>query len=121
MSKFDWQDAYKNMPARTEDYRLQGFAWLGKYFVELTQIFGAKSAVTNYDILGKTVSDMACVISESDTKKVHRQLDDNPFVSASKEECVKFSACYRELCSVLNIGLAPNCKNLVKAFENEKF
>ena len=121
MSKFDWQDAYKNMPARTEDYRLQGFAWLGKYFVELTQIFGAKSAVTNYDILGKTVSDMACVISESDTKKVHRQLDDNPFVSASKEECVKFSACYRELCSVLNIGLAPNCKNLEKAFENEKF
>ena len=29
-SKFDLQDAYKLMPARKEDFRRQGFCWLGK-------------------------------------------------------------------------------------------
>ena len=29
-SKFDLQDAYKLMPARREDFRLQGFCWLGR-------------------------------------------------------------------------------------------
>ena len=39
-SKFDIQDAYKLIPAKTEDYRLQGFSWLGKYFVETRLSFG---------------------------------------------------------------------------------
>jgi len=30
MSKFDCVDAYKNVPARQADLRLQGFAWFGK-------------------------------------------------------------------------------------------
>ena len=29
-SKFDIQDAYKLIPAKPKDYRLQGFSWLGK-------------------------------------------------------------------------------------------
>ena len=33
-SKFDIQDAYKLIPARREDYRLQGFVWLGRNFIE---------------------------------------------------------------------------------------
>ena len=32
-SKFDIQDAYKLVPAQTEDFRLQGFQWLGRYFI----------------------------------------------------------------------------------------
>ena len=39
-SKFDIQDAYKLIPAKTEDYRLQGFSWLGNYFVETRLSFG---------------------------------------------------------------------------------
>jgi hypothetical protein len=45
--KFDQKDAYKNVPAKIEDLRLQGFECLGKYFVETRQIFGAKTAVAN--------------------------------------------------------------------------
>jgi hypothetical protein len=33
MSKFDFVDAYKNIPAALSDLRLQGFTFLGKYFV----------------------------------------------------------------------------------------
>jgi len=40
MSKFDMCDAYKLMPAKPEDYRLQGLSWLNKFFVETQQIFG---------------------------------------------------------------------------------
>ena len=47
MTKFDMKDAYKNVPCNIEDLRLQGFEWCGKYFAELLQIFGAKSAVPN--------------------------------------------------------------------------
>ena len=34
MSKFDLTDAYKNIPCKKEDLRLQGFFWLGKFFIE---------------------------------------------------------------------------------------
>ena len=46
-----------------EDIRLQGFEWCGKYFAELSQIFGAKSTVPNYDMLGNTVSALARAVS----------------------------------------------------------
>ena len=39
-SKFDLQDAYKLIPARKKDFRLQGFCWLGKAFAETQQGFG---------------------------------------------------------------------------------
>ena len=42
MSKFDLVDAYKNIPAKIFDLRLQGFCWLSKYFVENTQILEQK-------------------------------------------------------------------------------
>jgi hypothetical protein len=32
MSKFDIVAAYKQMPAKLEDYRLQGFRWLNRFF-----------------------------------------------------------------------------------------
>jgi hypothetical protein len=30
-----------------KDLRLQGFSWLGKFFVETRQVFGAKTSVCN--------------------------------------------------------------------------
>jgi hypothetical protein len=33
MWKFDMSDAYKNLPAKISDLRLQGFCWLQAYFV----------------------------------------------------------------------------------------
>ena len=48
-SKFDNQDAYKLIPARREDYRLQGFEWLGRYFIETRMSFGGKPSPPNFD------------------------------------------------------------------------
>jgi len=55
MSKQDLKAAYKQLPAKIVDLRLQGFCWLGKFFVETRQVFGAKTSVCNYDILGETL------------------------------------------------------------------
>ena len=38
-SKYDIKDAYKIIPARPEDYGLQGFKWLNKYFCETRETF----------------------------------------------------------------------------------
>ena len=59
MSKLDMKDAYKNVPAKVEDFRLQGMQWLGAYFVDTQQIFGATPAVANYDNLGGTTLEVA--------------------------------------------------------------
>jgi hypothetical protein len=40
MCKMDMADEYKNVPCPLNDLHLQGFSWLGKFFVELRQIFG---------------------------------------------------------------------------------
>ncbi len=42
MWKFDMVDAYKTIPAAQSDLRLQGFSWLGKYFIELKKVFGSR-------------------------------------------------------------------------------
>jgi hypothetical protein len=42
MSKIDKRDAYKLVPAPIADLRLQGFALLGKYFVEHNRFSGAR-------------------------------------------------------------------------------
>ncbi len=31
ISKFDMKDAYKNIPAKLDELRLQGLIWLGKF------------------------------------------------------------------------------------------
>jgi len=80
MSKFDIVAAYKQMAAKLEDYRLQGFRWLNRFFVETKQIFGAITSVSNFDQLGKTVLDITLDRSQIPKKLVHRQLDDVPVV-----------------------------------------
>jgi hypothetical protein len=78
MCKMDMADAYKNVPCPLNDLHLQGFSWLGKFFVELRQIFGATTAVANYDILGNTVLTLVKAETEVPNEFVHRQLDDVP-------------------------------------------
>jgi len=63
MWKFDMSDAYKNLPARLEDLRLQGFCWLQAYFIETQQAFGASTAVASFDRLGNTI--LALTLSAS--------------------------------------------------------
>ena len=89
-SKFDFRDAYKNMPAPLKDLRLQGFKWFGKFFIEIMQISGAITAVENFDILGHTVVSLTCASCDFDKTLVHRHLDDVPTVSpADSGNCEK--------------------------------
>ncbi len=120
MSKHDLVAAYKQIPCRIEDLRLQGFCWLGKYFVESRQIFGAKTSVCNYDIPGETLKLLALLESQVPQKLVLRQVDDVPSASPQGSGlCERFSVVYRELCSDLNVELAPNCPNNDEAFESQ--
>ena len=120
-SKFDLSDAYKNVPCKISDLRLQGFSWLGKYFLETQQIFGAISSVPNYDILGHTIEDVAIVLSNTPANLTLRRLDDVPNVApASTPWCEQFANVYCDLCDSINVKLAPNCPNKDKAFTNEK-
>ena len=120
LSKFDMKDAYKQVPCPLSDLRLQGFRWLNKYFCETSQMFGAKTAVPNYDTLGNTVEVIVHVQCDESPGVVHRHLDDVPTVSpASSTFCEQFSEKYVTTCKDLNIELAENCPAKDKAFCNE--
>ena len=118
IAKLDMCDAYKNVPAKTEDLHLQGFSWLGKFFAETRQIFGAKTAVANFDILGSTVLELTLANCKIQRELVHRQLDDVPIVApfAKKEWVLEFTAQYKEICEKIDILLAADCAEYDKAF-----
>ena len=117
-SKFDLQDAYKLMPARKEDFRLQGFCWLKKWFVETQQGFGGVPSPANFDRLPKTIDLVVCIESGTRRDQVYRALDDSPCVGQAGSGTVeRFSAKMRELCEEINVPLAENCPKAEKAFE----
>ena len=117
-SKFDIQDAYKLIPAKTEDFKLQGFQWLGRFFVETRMSFGGKPSPANFDGLGKTKDLLVCIRSDTQKFRVKRALDDSPCVAPANSGIVeRFSEEMRKTCTELNIPLAPNCPKAEKAFE----
>jgi hypothetical protein len=117
MAKPDIVDAYKNIPARTQDLRLQGFMWEGRFFVELRQMFGACSSVQNFDIVANTIKTVAKVGCEIPSRFVLRQLDDVPIVAPGKSGwCEDFLAAYKHLCGQINLELAEDCPEFKKSF-----
>ena len=117
-SKFDLQDAYKLVPAKKKDFRLQGFRWLGKYFVETQQSFGGKPSPQNFDKLAKTKDLIVCIESKTPRNHVFRALDDSPCVAPAGSGIVeRFSAKMVELCGKFNMPLADNCPKAEKAFQ----
>ncbi len=121
MSKHDLVAAYKQVPCKIEDLRLQGFSWLGKYFVETRQVFGAKTSVCNYDVVGETLKLLAVIESGVPNQYVLRQVDDVPVAAPSNSgHCEKFSQTYKEMCEDMNVQLAPDCPLQDKAFMNQK-
>jgi hypothetical protein len=81
MSKYDLKDAFKLIPARPKDWKLQGFWWAGRYFFELNMIFGASPSVSNYDRLANTLTEVAVAKSGIPRRYVMRTLDDIPVVA----------------------------------------
>jgi hypothetical protein len=121
MWKFDLVDAYKNVPAKVEDFRIQGFSWLNKYFVETKQIFGAKTAVCNFDILGNTILSLAKCDSDIPSKYVFRTLDDVPIISPKgKKWGEDFARKYVDICNNIGMNVTVSCKKFEKAFMDSK-
>jgi hypothetical protein len=121
MSKFDLKDAYKNIPARPEDWRIQGFSWLGRYFFETKMIFGASPSVSNFDILGATLVELAVAESGIPRQLVARALDDIPVLAPKGSDWTeRFGSAFRKICLDCGVRVADNCANNIKAFENQK-
>jgi hypothetical protein len=85
MAKLDMRDAYKNIPCKISDLRLQGFVWLNRFFLETRQIFGARTSVCNFDTLGAVVLVLALIQCTILKSLVHIQWDDVPIVVPKKK------------------------------------
>jgi hypothetical protein len=120
IDKTDVKNAFKNVPAKIEDLNLQGFMLNGRFFIELRMIFGACTALANYDILGNTVEKMAVAESRIPRRFVRRAVDDQPTATSAGSrwgEC--FVDTYKKICHDINIELAEDCENCDKAFTNK--
>jgi hypothetical protein len=85
--------------------------------VETRQVFGARTSVCNYDIVGETLKLLALLESGIPPAFVLRQVDDVPAVApAGSGLCERFSETYKKVCNDLNVKLAPDCPLLDKAF-----
>ncbi len=117
MWKFDMVDAFKTIPSAQSDLRLQGFFWLGKFFIELKKVFGSKEAVSAYDRLNNTLVSVAAASAGLSKRLIHRTLDDVPVVTpAFSEAGPVFADVYSGICAQIGASLAPQCPNLEKAF-----
>ena len=120
-SKFDIKDAYKLVPAKPKDYRLQGFIWMNKYFCETRETFGSVASVCNFDRLSNTRDLVVCLKSGTPRTNICRVLDDTVCVAAAGTGITKaFTEEMKKTSSFLNIPLADNCSKNEKAFECQK-
>jgi hypothetical protein len=117
MCKTDFVDAYKIIPAQMQDLNIQGFMWLNRFFIETRQIFGARTAVANFDTFANTIKELAAVNLSIPSDFFHRTLDDIPLVCPSFSNwCKDFSSSMSKLCTDLNVPLAEECPLNEKAF-----
>jgi hypothetical protein len=121
MDKSDVKDVFKNMPARNDELWLQGFMVGNRYFIELRMIFGARTALAQYDILGNTVEKLAITDSGIPRHFVCRAVDDQPVATPGNSTWgEKFVSSYKKIGRELNIELADDCEDCDKAFTNAK-
>jgi len=108
ITKVDWSDAYKHISVREEDLNLQWFEWGGKFFQELSLVFGCASSAGIYDAAAKTIIDLVCRRAQFSPKMVCQHLDDvvaaAPQDSKQLEEFVK---AYQEIAAATGVKLAP--------------
>ena len=110
MAKYDICKAYKQVAGVAAQWAAFGFKWLGKYFYDITTVFGSKSAPANFDSIPETVVNVVCSLTNVPKGIVHRQLDDVPVVSpASTSFAQTFAAKYVEVCEMVGLPLAEDC------------
>ncbi len=119
LDKTDVKDAFKNVPARTDELSLQGFMVENRYFIELRMIFGARTALAHYDVLGNTIEKLAIAESGIPRHFVGRAVDDQPMATPANSTWGKnFTDSYRRICKTVNVELAEDCENCDKAFSD---
>jgi hypothetical protein len=109
MLKIDWAAAYKHIHGRSEDLPLQYFSWLGKDFVELMLVFGARSRAGIYDRLTKFVLKRVLALSKYPRELVCQFLDDVcAACPAGSYALEKFESVYRAVAA--KIGVRLTCR-----------
>ena len=106
LSKIDQRNAYKNIPSKRSQWRLVGFYWLGKYFVELRLVFGSGSAPANYDDFSGAFTAMVAADSLTNPEFLLRQLDDQICITPSLEQNKAFVESYLHHAKEINLSLA---------------
>jgi hypothetical protein len=120
--KSDVKGAYKLVPAKIQDLRLQGFSFMDMMFCENMMAFGGKPSEANYDTVGNMIFTLALVNSSIPSKLVGRCIDHVSGVSPdNKDWGDEFMQNYREICDNINVELAPNCPMFEKAFKKTTY
>jgi hypothetical protein len=84
-------------------------------------IFGACTALANYDILGNTVEKLAIAESGIPRRFVRRAVDDQPTATpAGSSWGERFVSTYKRICKELNIELAEDCADCDKAYTDSR-
>jgi hypothetical protein len=83
-------------------------------------VFGAKTSVCNYDILGAPLKLLAQLDCSIPARLAMMQVDDVPVISpAGSGLTEEFSEKYKGIAEELNVQLAPDCPLNEKAFTNQ--
>ena len=118
LSKVDHSSAYKLIPCRLDHLFLQGFIWLDKTYIETSQIFGATSAVTNFDRFSGNVEKIVEILSEIDPFFLERQLDDQICITQSLQQNEQFVNLYLEIAEMIKLPLAAFEKDKAFLYQN---
>jgi hypothetical protein len=99
--------------------RAQGFSWLGKYFCDISTVFGSTAAPYQFDFFASTIQFLATFLCSLQPDYLFCQLDDLIALSPAYSSWSRiFTEVYSSLCSRLNIKLAADCPDKQKAFKN---
>jgi hypothetical protein len=105
--KIDWANAYKHVHVKPKDLPLQYFSWLGKDFVKLMLVFGARSSAGIYDRLAKLVLCLVLAYSRFPPEMVCQYLDDVcAACAAGATDLERFQTAYRAVAAEIGVQLA---------------
>jgi len=116
-AKIDLTNAYKLIPVHPTDWKYFGFRWLGMHFYESNTAFGNCAAPAEFDPLPETINAICKTIVKIHPQCVTRQLDDTIFAApAHTTYAEQYYDTFQNVCKNLNVPLAENCPEHVKAF-----
>ena len=119
-SKADMVNAYKLILVRKEDWQLQGFQWMEKFFIELDLVMGARSSANLFDSLHELVIRIASTNTQFPRCLIAKCLDDVAAAApASSNRLYDFFSSYISTCEAADIPLAEFNSENGKAFLNK--